>query len=68
MLSLFSGVYICHVCLHVVSCKELTFISAMASSNSSDRLQQLESIEQQIATALQYAGKSDGEHLPELGK
>ena len=40
----------------------------MASSNSSDRLQQLESIEQQIATALQYAGKSDGEHLPELGK
>jgi len=29
----------------------------MASSSSSDRLQQLESIEQQIATALQYAGK-----------
>jgi len=29
----------------------------MASSNSSDRLQQLETIEQQIATALQFAGK-----------
>jgi len=29
----------------------------MASSNSSDRLQQLEAIEQQILTALQYAGK-----------
>jgi len=32
----------------------------MASSNSSDRLQQLESIEQQIATALQYAGTYNG--------
>lgn len=30
----------------------------MASSSSSDRLQQLESIEQQIATALQYAGQA----------
>jgi len=29
----------------------------MAGSNSSDRLQQLERIEQQVATALQYAGK-----------
>jgi len=29
----------------------------MAGSNSSDRLQQLESIEQQIATALQFAGQ-----------
>jgi len=28
----------------------------MASGSSSDRLQQLENIEQQIATALQYAG------------
>ena len=29
----------------------------MASGNSADRLQQLESIEQQIVTALQFAGK-----------
>ena len=28
----------------------------MASNNSSERLQQLENIEQQIATALQFAG------------